>query len=297
MNIFVDESGSFVPAYKSAWCVIAAYASPESDRRALEQIVRRLRPAGYARLSEIKFNELSEPQYFPLLRDLGGLKGVLFAAAIDMGYHDDPAISTHKLQQAAGVVAHISKLKHARARADLNKLSAEIAALPNQLYAQLMCQTALFSDVLNRGILYFVQRQPQTVREIRWRLDRKNTSITRYEDAFKRLLSESAIRILSTQPHHQGNELVFPAPRGGQLSDMSMTAVMRRMEVDAVPHGFRSTFRDWSRERTSFPRDLAEQALAHALDNKVEAAYRRGDALDKRREMMEAWDKFCADDG
>ena len=110
-------------------------------------------------------------------------------------------------------------------------------------------------------------------------------------------LSESAIRILSTQPRHQGNELVFPAPRGGQLSDMSMTAVMRRMEVDAVPHGFRSTFRDWARERTSFPRDLAEQALAHALDNKVEAAYRRGDALDKRREMMEAWDKFCAHDG
>lgn len=106
-------------------------------------------------------------------------------------------------------------------------------------------------------------------------------------------LSESAIRILSSQPRYEGNELVFPAPRGGQLSDMSMTAVMRRMEVDAVPHGFRSTFRDWARERTSFPRDLAEQALAHVLDNKVEAAYRRGDALDKRREMMEAWDSFC----
>jgi integrase len=74
---------------------------------------------------------------------------------------------------------------------------------------------------------------------------------------------------------------------------MSMTAVMRRMEVDAVPHGFRSTFRDWARERTNFPRDLAEQALAHVLDNKVEAAYRRGDALDKRRDMMGAWDMFC----
>ena len=107
-------------------------------------------------------------------------------------------------------------------------------------------------------------------------------------------LSESAIRILSTQPRDQGNELVFPAPRGGQLSDMSLTAVMRRMQVAAVPHGFRSTFRDWARERTNFPRDLAEQALAHALDNKVEAAYRRGDALEKRREMMDAWGKFCS---
>lgn len=73
-----------------------------------------------------------------------------------------------------------------------------------------------------------------------------------------------------------------------------MTAVMRRIEVDAVPHGFRSTFRDWARERTNYPRDLAEQALAHALDNKVEAAYRRGDALEKRRQMMGAWADFCS---
>jgi hypothetical protein len=97
------------------------------------------------------------------------------------------------------------------------------------------------------------------------------------------------------QPHLKDNELVFPSARGKQLSDMSMTAVMRRMEVDAVPHGFRSTFRDWARERTNYPRDLAEQALAHALDNKVEAAYRRGDALEKRRLMMQEWDDFCSD--
>ena len=73
---------------------------------------------------------------------------------------------------------------------------------------------------------------------------------------------------------------------------MTMTAVMRRMKVDAVPHGFRSTFRDWVGEKTHFPRELAEQALAHTLESKVEAAYRRGDALDKRRQMMEDWARF-----
>jgi integrase len=108
-------------------------------------------------------------------------------------------------------------------------------------------------------------------------------------------LTASAIRILRSRPHQDEIGLVFPALRGGQLSDMAMTAVMRRMEVDAVPHGFRSTFRDWARERTNYPRDLAEQALAHALDNKVEAAYRRGDALEKRRDMMAAWASFCGD--
>lgn len=74
---------------------------------------------------------------------------------------------------------------------------------------------------------------------------------------------------------------------------MSLSAVMRRMEVDAVPHGLRSTFRDWAGETTDFPREVAEAALAHTLSNKTEAAYRRGDSLEKRRVMMEAWAAHC----
>ncbi|BDT66731.1 prophage integrase IntS [Comamonadaceae bacterium OS-1] len=105
-------------------------------------------------------------------------------------------------------------------------------------------------------------------------------------------LAESAIQILNMQPHQEDDKVIFSAPRGGPLSDMAMTAVMRRMKVDAVPHGFRSTFRDWAREHTNYPRDLAEQALAHVLENKVEAAYRRGDALEKRRQMMHEWSVF-----
>ena len=74
---------------------------------------------------------------------------------------------------------------------------------------------------------------------------------------------------------------------------MTLTAVLRRMKVDAVPHGFRSTFRDWASERTNYPRDAAEMALAHAIGDKVEAAYRRGDLFDKRRRMMNDWAAFC----
>ena len=88
------------------------------------------------------------------------------------------------------------------------------------------------------------------------------------------------------------SELLFPAARGGQLSDMALTAVMRRMDVDAVPHGFRSTFRDWASETTNYPRDVAEMALAHTIGDKVEAAYRRGDLFDKRTKMMADWAKF-----
>ncbi len=107
-------------------------------------------------------------------------------------------------------------------------------------------------------------------------------------------LTESAIEILRALPRLEGCEFVFPAPRSGRLSDMALTAVMRRMGLVAVPHGLRSTFRDWVAEKTNFPRDMAEMALAHTLSNEVEAAYRRGDMLEKRAAMMKAWAKFLA---
>ncbi len=105
-------------------------------------------------------------------------------------------------------------------------------------------------------------------------------------------LSDSAIQILSNLPRFEDNNLVFPAPRGGVLSDMSLAAVIKRMKVDVVPHGFRSTFRDWCSERTNYPRDVAEMALAHAIGNAVEAAYRRGDLFEKRTRLMQEWANF-----
>lgn len=107
-------------------------------------------------------------------------------------------------------------------------------------------------------------------------------------------LSDAALSLLNQLPRIEGTALVFPGTKGQPLSDMSLTAVMRRMGVNAVPHGFRSTFRDWVSERTNYPNELAEMALAHTIGNKVEAAYRRGDMFEKRRQMMEAWAKFCA---
>jgi integrase len=107
-------------------------------------------------------------------------------------------------------------------------------------------------------------------------------------------LSDAALELLDALPCIAGDELLFPAPRGKQLSDMTLTAVLRRMKVPAVPHGFRSTFRDWAADRTNYPRDVAEMALAHAIGDKVEAAYRRGDLFEKRRAMMAEWAHFLA---
>jgi len=106
-------------------------------------------------------------------------------------------------------------------------------------------------------------------------------------------LSKQAVELLEALPRFEKVEVVFPGVKGQVLSDMTLSAVMRRMKVDAVPHGFRSTFRDWAAERTNFPRDLAEMALAHVIESKVEAAYRRGDMLAKRLKMMQAWADYC----
>lgn len=119
-------------------------------------------------------------------------------------------------------------------------------------------------------------------------------------------LAPDAVQLLEALPCFAGNPLVFPAPRGGEMSDMTLSAAMKRLhqaDIDAggkgfvdrvsqrpaVPHGLRSTFRDWVAERTHYPGDMAEVALAHRVANAVEASYRRGDMVEKRGRMMAAW--------
>lgn len=106
-------------------------------------------------------------------------------------------------------------------------------------------------------------------------------------------LSEAAVDLLG--PRHDKESLVFEsqAKPGRPISDMSMTAVLRRMGRNEITvHGFRSTFRDWAGETTSFPREVIEAALAHRIKDKAEAAYARSDLFDKRRDLMDAWSNF-----
>jgi integrase len=87
---------------------------------------------------------------------------------------------------------------------------------------------------------------------------------------------------------------VFPGSKGGRLSDAAIRVVLRRMQQEGVTvHGFRSTFRDWAAETTNHQREVVEAALAHTIDSKVEAAYRRGDLFEKRRRLMNDWAAFC----
>lgn len=108
-------------------------------------------------------------------------------------------------------------------------------------------------------------------------------------------LSPRAVAILRQLEELQAGDLVFPGQaRGKSLSNMAMEMVLRRMKIDdATVHGFRSSFRDWAGNVSSFPREVTETALAHVIGDKAEQAYRRSDALEKRRMLMDAWANYC----
>jgi integrase len=109
-------------------------------------------------------------------------------------------------------------------------------------------------------------------------------------------LSDSAVELLRNLPRIEGTEFVFPnsKEKPTALSDMTLTAVLRRMDMTVTAHGFRSTFRDWAGETTAYPREVIEHALAHQIRDKAEAAYARGTLFDKRRRLMADWAKYCA---
>ena len=124
-------------------------------------------------------------------------------------------------------------------------------------------------------------------------------------------LSQQALSLLeSVQIYTQPHDFIFPAPRGGMLSDMSLITLIKRMHEQKLKensigyidpkqsrvittHGFRSTFRDWSADKTDYPREVCEHVLAHRLPDEVEAAYLRGTYLEKRKDLMIDWARFC----
>ena len=109
-------------------------------------------------------------------------------------------------------------------------------------------------------------------------------------------LSDPALAVLAAMAATKMNDYVFPGQRGRLSQHMLTLALQRAGRGDVTVHGFRSAFRDWAGDG-GFPREVCEQALGHIVGNQTEQAYRRGDALDKRRSLMDAWAAFCEDRG
>ena len=187
MFIFVDESGTFTESLSpDSWCVVAAYVLPENQIPRATRVLKRLR-SNYGG-NETKLSQMREVDYFEALSKLSALPGLGFAVACDVSLHSREVVETHRSAQAEKILRHIDKMHFESGQHGLQKLADDVRALPFQLYAQLILQVLLFDEVLRRAPLFYAQRCPKTLAHLRWRLDRKDTTPTAYEDAFRRLL-------------------------------------------------------------------------------------------------------------
>jgi integrase len=204
---------------------------------------------------------------------------------------------------------HLAKLLPARAKVRKVK---HHAALPYAEIGGFMVELRAREDVAARALEFTILTACRTgeVLGVPWgeidlaaRLWTIPAERTKTEKEHRVPLSGRAIAILKEMralrdgdERQDGATLVFPSTRHGMpLGDAAMLRVLATMgHSDLTVHGLRSSFRDWASERTNFPRDAAELALGHAVGDKVEAAYRRGDLFEKRRRLMDAWGAFCA---
>lgn len=201
MNICIDESGTFTTdaTKRNSWCVVAAYVSPERDRAKIERIIAHLR-LKFGAGQEVKISDVPESAYLEFLAQLNDLNGLLFATAADMSMHDRASVDAHQREQAEKIVQHEDKMLYEAGKSALRKLAADILALPLQLYTQLQIQSQLVARVLRWAPVYFVQHHPQTLGSFRWRIDRKDIVLTRYEEAFRNALSAMLQTVSMREP-------------------------------------------------------------------------------------------------
>ncbi|BCB25986.1 hypothetical protein SKTS_08720 [Sulfurimicrobium lacus] len=189
MNVYIDESGSFVNASTiGKWNAVAALAVPEAGRKKLDVLVRQLKlqSAGPA-AKEVKLNEVREDHYFRFLAAVAKLNAIVFCTATDAGRNTHERVAEHQQFQVNGVLKHLDKMRYEGGRRGVELMASQLRNLSPQLYVQLVCQINLMYDVVSRSILYFAQQNPSTLREFRWRVDQKNSARPDFEEAFEKL--------------------------------------------------------------------------------------------------------------
>lgn len=229
MHVYIDESGSFVPAPNpNSWCVVAALVAPETSIRRLRALLASFKLAcGKKYDEEVKLRDVTEHQYFTLLRNLASIDCTLYAVATDMSLSSEPLVRGHQEQQIQGILRHIDMMKYEEGRASLRKLSEEVAVLSPQLYMQLVCQVHLIKDVIDRAILYHVQRTPGCLRQFRWRIDQKNTTKSQFEITFEKVAPSLLQSIALEEPSIACADFDYSAMRNFIYDDQNAPTYLR----------------------------------------------------------------------
>ena len=222
----------------------------------------------------------------------GRIEAVLdWASAREFRQGENPARWRGHLDKLLPALSKIRKVKHH-------------AALPYSDIGTFMVELSQRDAIAARGLEYIILTAARTGEVIgaTWgEIDFTEGVWTIPADRMKSdkehrtPLSPKAIEVLERMKDVRQSDYIFPGNRAkSPLSNMAFLQLLKRMDRgDLTAHGFRSTFRDWAAERTNYPNEVAEMALAHAVGDKVEAAYRRGDLIEKRRKMMDAWADYC----
>ena len=211
--------------------------------------------------------------------------------SIAQGYrHDNPAGDAvgAALPRNHGITKHQRALPYERVGDAIRKIRASKAGISCKLALEFLVLTAARSGEVRFALWREIDFETAT-----WTIPAERMKAKR---GHRVPLSARAVEILrQAKEIADGSGLLFPSPRGRALSDNTMSKLCRESAIEAVPHGFRSSFRDWGAERTNAPRAVLESALAHVVGNKVEAAYARSDLFERRRKLMEAWANYLSE--
>lgn len=288
---FDEAAAAYVRTNRAGWknskhagqwtSTLNAYASPVFGKRAVSEIDR---PAVLAVVEPIWATKSETAS-----RLRGRIEAILdWATVMGYRYGDNPARWKGNLDKVLPARSKVSTVEHHR-------------TLPYDLmpdfFSRLLEQKGIASQALQFTIL--TAGRTSEVLGARWSEINMTTMLWTVPASRMKAgkehrvpLCEQTIKALPDPG--SGGDLIFPHPLTGRsLSVNAMTAVLKRMNADATVHGFRSAFRDWAAEETDFAGEVVEVALAHTILNKVEAAYRRGDLLEKRRGLMASWGAYC----
>ena len=211
--------------------------------------------------------------------------GAVMKWAVAQGYRaDNPAgdAITQALPRHTGETQHRRALPHGKVAEAIQRVQASGASAAVKLAFEFLVVTAARSGEVRLATWDEIDRDAAV-----WTIPASRMK-TKREHRVPFCGRALAILQEARQVPESGT-LIFPSPRGKPLSDMTLSKLIKELGIPAVPHGFRSSFRDWASERTSHPREVVEAALAHVIPNKVEAAYARSDLFDRRRRLMDDW--------
>lgn len=192
MISYIDEAGTFVSkgSSKNSWCTVACYSHPEFEKRKLAELLKRLKlQEGFTYDSEVKLKNISENSYIRFLEDLSQLNGALFCVATDSNFNSIDKINSHKDATTKSILRGQNEMKYDGGREGMKILYKQLNGLPEQLYVQFHCQSVLLSSFMDRGIAFYVQRYPNSLRNFRWQYDAKDLlKITNFEDFFQKFV-------------------------------------------------------------------------------------------------------------